>query len=81
MSEWVGSYRKLRLESHGISQSWRAGLEEIGLPSRNNYLKYPRRHDEEVAQSGGDIKSICDAVYNNTKPVNQPPLPPGTEET
>ena len=36
----------------------------------------PRRHDTEVAESNGDVKAICDAVYNSTKPVNNTSLPP-----
>ena len=27
-------------------------------------------YDTEVAESNGDVKAICDAVYNSTKPVN-----------
>ena len=36
----------------------------------------PRRHDEEVAASNGDVKAMADAIFASTKPVNNTALPP-----
>ena len=82
VSEWVGSYRKLRLRESwdfpeaGAAAAWKKGDRSTLRVATTALESIPRRHDEEVAESGGDIKSICDAVYNNTKPVNNTSLPP-----
>ena len=82
VSEWVGAYRKLRLRESwdfpeaGAAAAWKKGDRSTLRVATTALESIPRRHDEEVAESGGDIKSICDAVYNNTKPVNNTSLPP-----
>ena len=76
VSDWVGSYRKLRLRElwdfpeAGKQAAWKKGDRPTPRVATTALESIPRRHDEEVADSGGDIKAICDAVYNNTKPVN-----------
>ncbi|MGB0201816.1 MAG: FAD binding domain-containing protein [Candidatus Poseidoniaceae archaeon] len=82
VSEWIGAYRKLRLRESwdfpeaGAAAAWKKGDRSTLRVATTALESIPRRHDEEVAESGGDIKSICDAVYNNTKPVNNTSLPP-----
>ena len=82
VSEWVGSYRKLRLRESwdfpeaGAAAAWKKGDRSTLRVATTALESVRRRHDEEVAESSGDVKSICDAVYNNTKPVNNTSLPP-----
>ena len=71
--------RKQDSESQGFPEAehaaWKKGDKSTLRVATTALESIPRRHDEEVAESG-EIKSICDAVYNNTKPVNNTSLPP-----
>ena len=82
VADWTGSYRKLRLRETwdfpeaGAAAAWRKGDRSTLRVATTALESIPRRHDDEVAEANGDIKAICDAVYNNTKPVNNTSLPP-----
>ena len=80
--EWTGSYRKLRLRESwdfpeaGAAAAWKKGDRSTLRVATTALESIPRRHDDEVADAGGNVKEICDAVYKNTKPVNNTSLPP-----
>ena len=82
VADWTGSYRKLRLRETwdfpeaGAAAAWRKGDKSTLRVATTALESIPRRHDDEVAEANGDIKAICDAVYKNTKPVNNTSLPP-----
>jgi len=82
VADWTGSYRKLRLRETwdfpeaGAAAAWRKGDRSTLRVATTALESIPRRHDDEVAEANGDIKAICDAVYKNTKPVNNTSLPP-----
>ena len=82
VADWTGSYRKLRLRETwdfpeaGAAAAWRKGDRSTLRVATTALESIPRRHDDEVAEANGDIKTICDAVYKNTKPVNNTSLPP-----
>ena len=82
VSDWTGAYRKLRLRDTwdfpeaGAAAAWRKGDRSTLRVATTALESIPRRHDTEVAESNGDVKAICDAVYKSTKPVNNTSLPP-----
>ena len=82
VSEWVGSYQKLRVRESwdfpeaGAAVAWKKGDRSTLKVATTALESIPRRHDEEVANSNGDVKEICDAIYKSTKPVNNTALPP-----
>lgn len=82
VSEWTGSYRKLRLRESwdfpeaGAAAAWKKGDRSTLRVATTALESIPRRHDKEVADANGDVKAICDAVHKNTKPVNNTSLPP-----
>ena len=82
VADWTGSYRKLRLRETwdfpeaGAAAAWRKGDRSTLRVATTALESIPRRHDDEVAEANGDSKAICDAVYKNTKPVNNTSLPP-----
>ena len=82
VSEWIGSYRKLRLRESwdfpeaGAAVAWKKGDRSTLRVATTALESIPRRHDKEVADANGDVKAICDAVHKNTKPVNNTSLPP-----
>ena len=82
VADWTGAYRKLRLRDTwdfpeaGAAAAWKKGDRSTLRVATTALESIPRRHDTEVAESNGDVKAICDAVYNSTKPVNNTSLPP-----
>ena len=82
VADWTGSYRKLRLRETwdfpeaGAAAAWKKDDRSTLRVATTALESIPRRHDDEVAEANGDIKAICDAVYKNTKPVNNTSLPP-----
>jgi len=80
--EWIGAYKKLRIRDSwdfpeaGAAAAWKKGDRTTLRVATTALESIPRRHDEEVAESNGDIKAICDAIFRNTKPVNNTALPP-----
>ena len=82
VGNWVGSYRKLRIRDSwdfpeaGAAAAWKKGDRSTLRVATTALESIPRRHDEEVANSNGDVKTICDAIYDSTKPVNNTALPP-----
>ena len=82
VGNWVGSYRKLRIRDSwdfpeaGAAAAWKKGDRSTLRVATTALESIPRRHDEEVANSNGDVKTICDAIYDSTKSVNNTALPP-----
>ena len=82
VEDWTGSYRKLRVRESwdfpeaGAAAAWKKGDRSTLRVATTALESIPRRHDEEVANSNGDVKAICDAIYKSTKPVNNTALPP-----
>lgn len=82
VGDWTGAYRKLRLRDTwdfpeaGAAAAWKKGDRSTLRVATTALESIPRRHDTEVAESNGDVKAICDAVYKSTKPVNNTSLPP-----
>ena len=80
--DWVGSYRKLRVRESwdfpeaGVAAAWKKGDRSTIRIATTALESIPRRHDEEVATSNGDVKAMADAIYASTKPVNNTALPP-----
>ena len=66
----------MRDVSAGAAAAWKKGDRSTLRVATTALESIPRRHDTEVAESNGDVKAICDAVYNSTKPVNNTSLPP-----
>ena len=77
-----GSYQKLRVRDTwdfpeaGAAAAWKKGDRSTLRVATTALESIPRRHDKEVSDSNGDVKSICDSVFRNTKPVNNTSLPP-----
>lgn len=82
IEEWVGSYQKLRVRESwdfpeaGVAAAWKNDDRSTLRLATTALESIPRRHDEEVSQSKGDIKALCNAVYEVVKPVNNTSLPP-----
>ena len=80
--DWIGSYRKLRVRESwdfpeaGVAAAWKNGDRSTMRIATTALESIPRRHDEEVAASNGDVKAMADAIYASTKPVNNTALPP-----
>ena len=80
--EWIGAYKKLRIRDSwdfpeaGAAAAWKKGDRTTLRVATTALESIPRRHDEEVAESNGDVKAICDAIFRTTKPVNNTALPP-----
>ena len=81
-ANWIGSYRKLRVRESwdfpeaGVAAAWKNGDRSTMRIATTALESIPRRHDEEVAESNGDVKAMADAIYASTKPVNNTALPP-----
>ena len=81
-ANWIGSYRKLRVRESwdfpeaGVAAAWKNGDRSTMRIATTALESIPRRHDEEVAASNGDVKAMADAIYASTKPVNNTALPP-----
>jgi 4-hydroxybenzoyl-CoA reductase subunit beta len=82
VEDWIGAYRKLRVRESwdfpeaGAAAAWKKGDRSTLRVATTALESIPRRHDEEVAISNGDVKAICNAIYDSTKPVNNTALPP-----
>ncbi len=80
--DWIGSYRKLRVRESwdfpeaGVAAAWKNGDRSTMRIATTALESIPRRHDEEVAASNGDVKAMADAIFASTKPVNNTALPP-----
>ena len=82
IENWIGAYRKLRIRDSwdfpeaGAAAAWLKGDRSTLRVATTALESIPRRHDDEVAESNGDVKAICDAIFRTTKPVNNTALPP-----
>jgi len=80
--QYTGSYQKLRVRESwdfpeaGVAAAWKEGEKSTLRLATTALESIPRRHDEQVAESAGDIKALADAVYKEVKPVNNTALPP-----
>jgi 4-hydroxybenzoyl-CoA reductase subunit beta len=80
--QYTGSYQKLRVRESwdfpeaGVAAAWKDGDRSTLRLATTALESIPRRHDEQVAESSGDIKALADAVYKEVKPVNNTALPP-----
>ena len=84
VSDWTGLSKTQAMDTGisraGAAAAWRKG--DRSIESCYHCIgKHSRRHDTEVAESDGDVKSICDAVYKSTKPVNNTSYLQDIEET
>ena len=82
VEDWVGSYQKLRVRESwdfpeaGVAAAWKKNDRSTLRLATTALESIPRRHDEEVSQSNGDISQLSDAVFRVVKPVNNTSLPP-----
>ena len=82
VEDWVGSYQKLRVRESwdfpeaGVAAAWKKKDRSTLRLATTALESIPRRHDEEVSQSNGDISQLSDAVFRVVKPVNNTSLPP-----
>ena len=79
VGNWVGSYRKLRIRDSwdfpeaGAAAAWKKGDRSTLRVATTALESIPRRHDEEVANSNGDVKTICDCLlYTSEAPDDTP---------
>ena len=82
VEDWVGSYQKLRVRESwdfpeaGVAAAWKKNDRSTLRLATTALESIPRRHDEEVSQSNGDISQLSNAVFRVVKPVNNTSLPP-----
>ena len=82
VEDWVGSYQKLRVRESwdfpeaGVAAAWKKNDRSTLRLATTALESIPRRHDEEVSKSNGDISQLSDAVFRVVKPVNNTSLPP-----
>ena len=82
VEDWVGSYQKLRVRESwdfpeaGVAAAWKNNDRSTLRLATTALESIPRRHDEEVSKSNGDISQLSDAVFRVVKPVNNTSLPP-----
>ena len=60
----------------GVAAAWKKNDRSTLRLATTALESIPRRHDEEVSQSNGDISQLSNAVFRVVKPVNNTSLPP-----
>ena len=82
VEDWVGSYQKFRVRESwdfpeaGVAAAWKKNDRGTLRLATTALESIPRRHDEQVSQSNGDISQLSEAVFRVVKPVNNTSLPP-----